>query len=70
LEPPIFTQQPIETISVSQLDLDLLGHGYIATAEPLLYDLAQLIHDNKPARARTRVQPALPQPSTYWLLGA
>ena len=69
LEPPIFTQQPIETISVSQLDLDLLGHGYIATAEPLLYDLGQLIHDNKPAGARTRVQPALPQPSTYWLLG-
>jgi esterase/lipase superfamily enzyme len=69
LEPPIFLHQGFDSISASELDLDLLGHGYIATAEPLLYDLSQLINDNKPPNKRTRLNPAPAEPGAYWLLG-
>jgi esterase/lipase superfamily enzyme len=69
LEPPVFVHPGIDTISASELDLDLLGHGYIATAEPLLYDLGQLIHDDKPPLHRTRLEPMPPTLSTYWALG-
>ena len=69
LEPPVFIHNGIDTISASDLDLDLLGHGYIASAEPLLYDLGQLIHDNKPPQQRARLEPMPPEASTYWALG-
>jgi esterase/lipase superfamily enzyme len=68
LEPPVFVHDGIDTISVSELDLDVLGHGYIASAEPLLYDLAQLVHDNKPPRQRSRLEPMPPDVYTYWAL--
>jgi len=67
-EPPVFIHTGVDSVSVSRLDLDLLGHGYIAAAAPLLYDLSQLVHENKPPRNRTRLEPAPPEPSTYWLL--
>ncbi len=68
LEPPVFVHDGIDTISASELDLDLLDHGYIASAEPLLYDLAQLIHDNKPPGQRSRLEPMPPDTRTYWAL--
>ncbi len=69
LEPPVFVYDGVDTISASELDLDLLGHGYIATAEALLYDLGQLIHDNKPPLKRTRLEPVTPELCRYWALG-
>jgi len=68
LEPPVFIHTGVDTISASNLDLDLLGHGYIASAAPLLYDLSQLVHENKPPNKRTRLEPAPPEPTAYWLL--
>lgn len=68
LEPPVFVHDGVDTISALELDLDLLGHGYIASAEPLLYDLAQVVHDNKPPRQRSRLEPMPPDACTYWAL--
>ena len=69
LEPPVFFYDGVDTISASELDLDLLGHGYVATADPLLYDLGQLIHDNKPPGKRDRLEPVTPDLCRYWALG-
>jgi len=69
LEPPVFVHDGIDTISASNLNLDLLGHGYVATAAPLIYDLAQIIHDNKPPRKRARLEPVPPELCSYWALG-
>jgi hypothetical protein len=41
LEPPIFVHDGIDTISASQLNVDLRGRGYFASAEPLLYGIAE-----------------------------
>jgi esterase/lipase superfamily enzyme len=60
LEPPVFVHDGIDTVSVSELDLDFLGHGYIASAGPLLYDLTQLIRDNTPPNGRSRLEPRPP----------
>jgi esterase/lipase superfamily enzyme len=68
LEPPVFVHDGIETISASELDLDLLGHGYVATAAPLLYDVRELIHGNTPPRSRLRLEPVTPQQCRYWAL--
>jgi esterase/lipase superfamily enzyme len=68
LEPPLFICDGIDSISVSKLDLDLPGHGYISSASPLLYDMAQFIHDNKPPAQRTRLEPMPPGEQMYWLL--
>jgi hypothetical protein len=59
----------VDSISASDLDLGLLGHGYIVTAEPLLYDLSQLINEDKPPDTRTRLQPVPLSDRTHWVLG-
>jgi esterase/lipase superfamily enzyme len=68
LEPPTFLHAGVETVSASALDLDLLGHGYVASAAPLLYDLTQLIHDNKAPGSRTRLRPEPRINATHWAL--
>ncbi len=72
LELPVFVCPGVETVSASALDLDMLGHGYIASAAPLLYDLSQVIHENKAPLNRTRLEPVPPPPgiTAYWVLGA
>ena len=69
LEPPLFVHPQVDTISVSELDLDLLGHSYIASAAPLLYDLVQLLHEHK-APPRTRLEPATGGTGAHWVLSA
>jgi esterase/lipase superfamily enzyme len=45
---PYTTAPEVDTICVPNFDVDLLGHGYFATAEALLYDMNKLIVDNPP----------------------
>lgn len=68
LEPPIFVHDGIDTISASQLNVDLLGHGYFASAEPLLYDIAELIHHDRPPPKRLRIQRGPVAPGLHWVL--
>jgi esterase/lipase superfamily enzyme len=68
LEPPIFVHDGIDTVSASQLNVDLLGHGYFASAEPLLYDIAELIHHNKPPPSRLRIERGPAALGLHWVL--
>jgi hypothetical protein len=43
-------------VKVDRFDLSLLGHDYFASAEPLLYDISQLIKDNAAPDTRPRLK--------------
>lgn len=68
LEPPIFVHDGIDTVSASGLNVDLLGRGYFASVEPLLYDIGELIHhDTEPPR-RLRIVPGPAELGLHWVL--
>lgn len=49
--PPVTIVPGIDTVSVRNVDLSLLGHGYVAAASPVLYDMHDLIfHGTEPDR--------------------
>jgi hypothetical protein len=60
----------IDTIAVDAVDVSVLGHGYFADAEALLYDIFDLIGGNDSPDARQRLQPAVNRNGDrYWLFG-
>lgn len=65
--PPLTLIPGIDTIQVSNIDLTLLGHSYIAEAEAVLYDMFNLLHGNLSPQQRIRL---VPRPSgvnpEYW----
>ena len=52
LVPPIFIAPGIDTIRVTNVDLTVLGHGYIAQARSVLADMYRLVHDGAPPEKR------------------
>ena len=48
LTPPVLVVPDIDTINVSNLDLTLLGHGYVAEARELLTDIHHLFRHGSP----------------------
>jgi len=68
--PPVTLLDGIDTIEVTNIDLTILGHGYFAEAAPVLYDIKELIADNKPPDKRLRVRPEGPDNRRYWVIGA
>jgi esterase/lipase superfamily enzyme len=58
----------IDTVAVPDFDVDLLGHGYFAQAEALLYDIRELMHHNKAPAERGRIDPAVHGGTAYWKL--
>ncbi|MCF0060146.1 alpha/beta hydrolase [Dyadobacter chenwenxiniae] len=50
--PPITVVPDIDTIFAGDIDMSLLGHGYVAEAREVLTDIHSLIHHNTPANAR------------------
>ena len=58
----------IDTVAVPDFNVDLLGHGYFAEADALLYDISGLIrHDDLPAR-RQRVVATMCNGESLWEL--
>ena len=57
--PPILTIPGIDTVDVSNIDLTLMGHGYVAEAEAVLYDMHELIQSNTPPEERIRIKQIL-----------
>jgi esterase/lipase superfamily enzyme len=45
--PPLTLLSGVDTIDASDVDLDLLGHGYVAQAEPVLRDIHTIFKDYK-----------------------
>ncbi len=57
----------VDTIAVPDFNVELLGHGYFAAAEPLLYDIGGLLkNDAQPPRQR--MDPENDGGKSYWSL--
>jgi esterase/lipase superfamily enzyme len=67
--PPIHVFPGIDTVNVSQLDLDTIGHGYVAQAEPVLRDIQKLIFQDLPPETRGHLRRTLAAGDVYWDFG-
>ena len=65
--PPVTVVQGVDTVEVANIDLTYLGHGYVASARPVLVDMhSAMAQDAEPAR-RFGLQPALTDDGqAYW----
>jgi esterase/lipase superfamily enzyme len=68
LTPPVLVVPGIDTVSVSNLDLTLLGHGYVAEARDVLNDIHYVL-DNAPPERRFGLRPAIADGLRYWVVG-
>jgi esterase/lipase superfamily enzyme len=50
--PPVVVVPGIDTINVSNLDLTLLGHGYVAEARDILHDMHRVLREGTPPGRR------------------
>ena len=65
--PPVPVIADIDTISVEEVDLTLLGHGYVGSSDEVLGDMHELLKDGSPPDQRFRLMPALtPEQGRYW----
>jgi len=70
LVPPVLVAPGIDTVNVSNLDLSLLGHGYVAEAKDVLQDMHRLIREGTPPDARFGLRKAVTgEGETYWVVG-
>lgn len=58
----------IDSIAVPGFNIDLLGHNYFASAEPLLFDIFTLLQHNSPPIRRQRVKPLQAPDASLWEL--
>ena len=66
LTPPVLVVPGIDTINVSNLDLTLLGHGYVAEAKEVLQDINSVLRDNTPPERRFGLRPITTADGRYW----
>jgi esterase/lipase superfamily enzyme len=66
--PPVVVMPPIDTIEVTNIDVSILGHGYVAEAEQVLFDIAMLLRSDTPPQQRPRLKPADYQGKPFWVL--
>jgi len=69
LSPPVLVVPGIDTINVSNLDLTLLGHGYVAEARELLTDIHALLRDGSPPAQRFGLRKMTSPAGDYWVVG-
>ena len=69
--PPVTIVPNIDTIEVSNIDVTMLGHGYYAEAEPVLYDIASLLRNDAAPGQRPRLQAsgAAGSADAHWVIG-
>jgi esterase/lipase superfamily enzyme len=71
LMPPTLVLPGIDTINVTNVDLTMLGHGYVADARDVLIDMHALITRGAPPNERFGLREAKnEQDERYWLIGA
>lgn len=67
LTPPVFVMNGIDTISVENVDMTMLGHGYISSAREVLTDIHALIKTGAAPDTRFGLERRTVQPSGhYW----
>jgi esterase/lipase superfamily enzyme/tetratricopeptide (TPR) repeat protein len=70
LMPPTLVLPGIDTINVTDVDLTMLGHGYIADARAVLTDMHALITRGAPPDQRFGLRPtATDTGERFWLIG-
>lgn len=69
-EPPVYFCDGIDTVSANRVKLDALGHGYIASAKPVIADLKKLLWNNMPPAQRRLIPVPDAETPEYWLLNA
>jgi esterase/lipase superfamily enzyme/tetratricopeptide (TPR) repeat protein len=71
LMPPTLVLPGIDTINVTNADLTMLGHGYVAEARHVLTDMHALITHGAPPNERFGLREANNEEGErYWLIGA
>jgi esterase/lipase superfamily enzyme len=71
LTPPTVVLPGIDTINVTNADLTLLGHGYVAEARDVLHDMHVLIRHGAPPSERFGLREATNEEGKrFWLIGA
>jgi esterase/lipase superfamily enzyme len=71
LIPPVLILPEIDTINVTNADLTMLGHGYVAAARDVLCDMYTLIRYGYPPQDRFGLREARTEADDrYWLIGA
>lgn len=71
LLPPVLVVDHIDTINVTNADLTMLGHGYVADSRTVLQDMHELIMSNKPPGNRFGLREMRnEQGKQFWLIGA
>ncbi|MGI9388226.1 MAG: alpha/beta hydrolase [Methyloligellaceae bacterium] len=67
----VFVLDGIDTIDASNVDTDILGHGYFAKSESILSDIDRLLSLRRPPGERPGLIPvALDENKTYWSFGS
>ena len=56
--PPVTLVPGIDTVEVTDIDLTVIGHGYYAEAEPVLYDIRTCLDGQNDPGKRIRLQPS------------
>jgi esterase/lipase superfamily enzyme len=70
LMPPTLVLPGIDTVNVTDVDLTMLGHGYVADARAVLTDMYTLITRDTPPGQRFGLRPATnEQGKRFWLIG-
>jgi hypothetical protein len=70
LTPPVLVVPGIDTVSVSNLDLTGLAHGYVAEARDVLQDMYRLLREGAPPEKRFGLQQEVTtRGETYWEVG-
>ena len=62
---PYTVAPQIDTVCVPDFDIDMLGHGYFAQAEALLYDIGELLRTNA-SPPRQRIVPVTEGGHDFW----
>jgi Uncharacterized protein conserved in bacteria len=67
--PPVTVVPRIDTIEVTDIDLTMLGHGYFAEAEAVLYDINYLLLHNDAPDKRPRLKKETTSDGlSYWVI--
>lgn len=70
LYPPVSVFDGIDTVSVSNIDLTLLGHGYVGGARDVLQDMHRLIFHGEPPPRFGLKRRENAEGKTYWEVAA
>lgn len=69
LMPPVCVARGIDTVGVTNVDLTLLGHGYIGDAREVLHDIHELITKGSPPEHRFGIkEETTPSGERFWMI--